>query len=103
MSFLRLGADGIALSGDKNTLYWTNLTGNTLYSIETTILRDFNRSEAEIQASVKTVTTLPSNTDGMTADRDNNLYMSGLSINGIMKFDAKTGDITRFVYNDTMV
>ncbi|ANQ23811.1 hypothetical protein BA893_19455 [Vibrio natriegens] len=97
------GADGIALSGDKNTLYWTNLTGNTLYSIETAILRDFSRSEAEIQASVKEVTTLPSNTDGMTADRDNNLYMTGLTINGIMKRDAKTGDVTRLVYEDTMV
>jgi len=97
------GADGIALSGDKNTLYWTNLTGNTLYSIETAILRDFSRSEAEIQASVKEVTTLPSNTDGMTADRDNNLYMTGLTINGIMKRDAKTGDVTRLAYDDTMI
>ncbi|KAA8597646.1 L-dopachrome tautomerase-related protein [Vibrio cyclitrophicus] len=97
------GADGIALSGDKNTLYWTNLTGNTLYSIETAILRDFNRSEAEIQASVKEVTTLPSNTDGMTADRDNNLYMTGLSINGIMKRDARTGDVIRLAFNETMV
>ncbi len=97
------GADGIALSGDKKTLYWTNLTGNTLYSIETAILRDFNRSEAEIQASVKNVTNLPSNTDGITADRENNLYMTGLTINGIMKRDAKTGDVTRLVYDDTMV
>ena len=97
------GADGIALSGDKNTLYWTNLTGNTLYSIETAILRDFNRSESEIQASVNEVATLPSNTDGMTADRDNNLYMTGLTINGIMKRDAKTGDITRLAYHENMV
>lgn len=97
------GADGIALSGDKKTLYWTNLTGNTLYSIETAILQDFDRSEAEIQASVKAVTTLPSNTDGMTADRDNNLYMTGLTINGIMKRDAKTGDVTRLTHNDDMV
>lgn len=97
------GADGIALSGDKKTLYWTNLTGNTLYSIETAILRDFSRSEDELQASVKEVTTLPSNTDGMTADRDNNLYMTGLTINGIMKRDAQTGDISRLTYNHEMV
>ncbi|ELA6610330.1 L-dopachrome tautomerase-related protein [Vibrio alginolyticus] len=97
------GADGVALSGDKKTLYWTNLTGNTLYSIETAILRDFKRSEAEIQASVKEVTTLPSNTDGMTADRDNNLYMTGLAINGIMRMDAQTGDVTRLAYDETMV
>ncbi|MDV7105135.1 L-dopachrome tautomerase-related protein [Vibrio sp. TH_r3] len=97
------GADGIALSGDKKTLYWTNLTGNTLYSIETALLRDFKRSEAELQASVKTVTNLPSNTDGMTADRDNNLYMTGLTINGIMKRDGKTGDVSRLTYDENMV
>jgi hypothetical protein len=27
---MRIGADGIALSGDKKTLYWTNLTGHAL-------------------------------------------------------------------------
>ncbi len=100
---MKTGADGIALSGDKKTLYWTNLTGNTLYSINTAILQDFSRSEAELESSVNVVTTLPSNTDGMTADRDNNLYMSGLTINGLMKYDAKTGDVSRFVYDKTMV
>jgi sugar lactone lactonase YvrE len=97
------GADGIALSGDKKTLYWTSLTGNTLYSIETALLRDFNRSDSELQASVKSVANLPSNTDGMTSDRENNLYMTGLTINGIMKLDAKTGDVTRLTYNEKMI
>lgn len=97
------GADGIALSGDKKTLYWTNLTGNTLYAIETTLLRDFTRSEDELQASVRVVTSLPSNTDGMTADRDGNLYMTGLTINGLMFRDAETGDVSRLTYNKDMV
>ncbi|WP_439258451.1 L-dopachrome tautomerase-related protein [Lonepinella sp. BR2271] len=97
------GADGIALSGDKETLYWTNLTGNTLYSIKTQILRDFSLPESEIEKHVKIVNLLPSNTDGMTADRAGNLYMTGLTINGLMKRDAKTGEISRLFYNQNMV
>lgn len=91
---MRTGADGIALSGDKKTLYWTNLTGNRLLSLPTALIRDFGKSEAEVQAAVKVVATLPSNTDGMTADRDGHLYMTGLTLNGVMHRHAKTGAIT---------
>jgi sugar lactone lactonase YvrE len=96
------GADGIALSGDKKTLYWTNLTGNTLYSLDTEPLRDFLTPENEIAGSVREVCTLPSNTDGITSDRDGNLYMTALTLNGIMRRDAKTGAITRYVYHREM-
>ncbi|WP_439839414.1 L-dopachrome tautomerase-related protein [Aeromonas caviae] len=97
------GADGIALSGDKKTLYWTNLTGNTLYSIPTAVLRDASLSDEQIEAKVKVENTLPSNTDGMTADRNNNLYMTGLTINGLTKRDGKTGELSRFAYDARMV
>lgn len=91
------GADGIALSGDKKTLYWTNLTGNRLMSVPTALLRDFSNSEAEIEKGIRVVNTLPSNTDGMTADRNGNLYLTALTLNGLMKRDAKTGKVSPFV------
>lgn len=97
---MKTGADGIALSGDKKTLYWTNLTGNRLLALPTALIRDFTKSEDEVKKAVKVVATLPSNTDGMTADRNNNLYMTALSLNGIMKRDAKTGAVTTLVAND---
>ena len=96
---MRTGADGIALSGDKKTMYWTNLTGNTLYSLPTILLRDFGTDETVLQNAVRAVMTLPSNTDGMTCDRDGNLYMTALMINGLMRLDAETGQLTRFVYH----
>ncbi|RKP51976.1 hypothetical protein D7S86_18120 [Pararobbsia silviterrae] len=100
---MRTGADGIALSGDKRTLYWTNLSGHTLYSIDTALLRDFDTSEAVLRTSVKRVATLPSNTDGMTADREGNLYMTALEMNGLMFRNAKTGAISTYVINPEMV
>lgn len=93
------GADGIALSGDKKTLYWTSLTGHSLWALDAAILRDFSKSEAEIQDAVRLITTLPSNTDGMTADRDGNVYMTALTLNGLMKLDAKTGLVERFAFH----
>jgi len=99
---MRTGADGIALSGDKDTLYWTNLTGNTLYSLDTDLLRDFTTSETVIENAVRVVTSLPSNTDGMTADRAGNVYMTALSLDGLMKLDGKTGQLSRFVHHPQM-
>ena len=97
---MKTGADGIALSGDKKTLYWTNLTGNRLLSLPTALLRKPGVTEAEVAQAVKVEATLPSNTDGMTADRANNLYMTGLMLNGIMKRDARTGQVSTLVAHD---
>jgi sugar lactone lactonase YvrE len=94
---MKTGADGIALSGDKKTLYWTNLTGNRLLSLPTELIRDFSKTEQEVKQAVTVVAMLPSNTDGMTSDRNNNLYMTALSLNGIMKRDAKTGAVSTLV------
>lgn len=99
---MQTGADGIALSGDKKTLYWTNLTGNTLYTLDTVLLRDFSMPDAVLQKAVRRVAALPSNTDGMTADRDNNLYMTALTLNGILRRDGSTGKIERFLFHPEM-
>lgn len=96
------GADGIALSGDKKTLYWTNLTGHTLWSLDTTVLRDFLKTEQDVRNAVQEVATLPSNTDGMTADRANNVYMTALTLNGLMKLNAQTGIVERFAFHPEM-
>lgn len=97
---MKTGADGLALSGDKKTLYWTNLTGNRLLSLPTSVIRDFSRPEDEVKKAVKIEAKLPSNTDGMTADRAGNLYMTALTLNGLMKRDAATGEVSTFVTHD---
>lgn len=99
---MRTGADGIALSGDKSTLYWTNLTGNHLYRLPTEILRDFDTNETVIENAVRVAAVLPSNTDGMTADNAGNVYMTALSLDGVMKFDESTGQVSRFLHHPEM-
>jgi sugar lactone lactonase YvrE len=99
---MRTGADGIALSGDKKTLYWTNLTGNTLYSLPTALLRDAKVSEAELQGAIRTEVVLPSNTDGLTADNDGNVYLTALQLNGVLKWDTNTRRLSQVGYHPEM-
>jgi len=47
------GADGITLSPDSATLYFSPLTSRRLYSIPTAVLSDFNADERTISAAVK--------------------------------------------------
>lgn len=97
---MRTGADGIALSGDKKTLYWTNLTDNRLLRIPTATLRDPKLSETDLEKMIRVDSVLPSNTDGMTSDRKGNIYMTALTLNGLMKRDAYTGKVTTLLTND---
>jgi sugar lactone lactonase YvrE len=97
---MRTGADGIALSGDKRTLYWSNLTGNRLLSLPANLLRDFSTPEATIRSAVKVEKTLPSNMDGMTSDRDNNLIMTALSLNGLTLWDRDSNEVKPYYIND---
>lgn len=100
---MRTGADGIALSGDRKTLYWTNLTGNTLYSLPTALLRDASVSESELQAAVRVEVVLPSNTDGLTADKAGNIYLTALQLNGVLKYDTNTRRLSQVAYHPEMV
>lgn len=97
---MRTGADGIALSGDKKTLYWSNLTGNRLLSLPTSLLRDFGTAESTIKSAVKVEKTLPSNMDGMTSDRDGNLIMTALTLNGLTLWDRASDQITPYFTDD---
>jgi len=99
---MRTGADGIALSGDKKTLYWTNLTGNILYSLPAALLRDPNATEQQVRMAVRQVNTMISNTDGMTCDRDNNVIATALMINGLQIREAKTGQVRPFFIHPEM-
>jgi sugar lactone lactonase YvrE len=71
---MRTGADGIALSADRSTLFFCPLTGRNLYSIDTSYLQDFTLPLLEIEKQVKAEVSKGSNTDGMAADNKGNVY-----------------------------
>ena len=80
----RVHADGIALSADREYLYYHALTGHTLYRIETRWLRPDAATTDALGAKVETVTqTGP--VDGIIFGPDGALYLTALEENAVKR------------------
>jgi sugar lactone lactonase YvrE len=71
----KVHADGIALSPDREWLYYQALTGRTLYRVPTAALRDPRISKAELARAVQVVGT-PGPADGLEATEAGILHTS---------------------------
>lgn len=100
---MRTGADGIALSADRRTLYWCALTARHLYSIETDLLRDFSTDQQALAAAVIDHGDKGTNTDGLGADDRGFIYYSMLEGKGIGVFDPGSGEYRTLVTDDRMI
>ncbi|WP_267378410.1 MULTISPECIES: alpha/beta fold hydrolase [unclassified Sphingomonas] len=76
-------ADGIAISNDGRTLYYQALTGNTLYAIDTALLRP-EVDEAARAAGVRTVARTHV-ADGLWMSKAGTLYITSPTDNGISR------------------
>lgn len=85
-----LGINGIALSPDGSTLYWTVTTGRHGFSVPTAILCDASAAAAGVSAAVVDLGDVGGNTDGILTDGAGNLYITDVSRGGIVKYDPRT-------------
>ncbi len=90
---VKINSDGIALSPDKQWLYYKPLTDNRLYRVNTAVLRDFNTTAEQIAAKVEDIGKFVT-TDGMEFDSDGNLYMGDLENSRIVKISPDNKMIT---------
>lgn len=81
-------ADGIAISNDGRTLYYQALTGKTLYSVDTAMLRD-GVSEAQRGAAVKIVAQTHV-ADGLWMSKAGELYLSSPTDYSIKRLNGST-------------
>lgn len=81
---LAVASDGIALSADGQTLYFTPLSSRHLYSVATALLRDASVSEAQLAAAVQDLGEKGAS-DGMEADAAGALYAGDYEHNSIRK------------------
>ncbi|CAG9314426.1 unnamed protein product [Blepharisma stoltei] len=95
---METGADGIALSCDKRTLYYTPLTSQYLYSIDTMYLRD-PKYHANISNYVQPIGWKKSASDGLAASEKNNLYITALEYNSVYKQPDITNVASDFSVN----
>lgn len=97
---MKLGINGIALSPDGKTLYWTVTTGLHAFSISTDILRNPSSSDAVISAAVHDIGDVGGNTDGIVTDARGNLYITDVTHGGIVKYDPKSKKIALIASDD---
>jgi sugar lactone lactonase YvrE len=90
---LVLGVNGIALSPDGNTLYWTVTTGTHAYAIPTAPLRDAHTRPDALAAAVRDLGDVGGNTDGIVTDKAGNVWITDVTHNGLVRYDPRTGTL----------
>jgi sugar lactone lactonase YvrE len=100
---MRTGADGIALSHDRLTLYWCPLTSRNLYCIDTALLQDFSTPDADLENAVVDLGSKGTNTDGMTADNQGRIWFTMLEGMGMGYYDPADGGMHRVVADERMI
>ncbi|MDB5028763.1 MAG: gluconolactonase [Candidatus Eremiobacteraeota bacterium] len=80
------GADGIALSPDGKTLWWTPLGSYDLYSIETDILTSPHPSPEEVERHVVKHESRDFASDGLDTDREGRVYFTDVTRGTLRRF-----------------
>lgn len=90
------GVDGIALSCDRNRLYYTPLTSRTMHYIETRYLRDAyweDISDKTVKLGYKR-----SASDGFIGSEKGKIYVTAIELNTVFKIDGTITNPTDFHY-----
>ena len=85
---LKVNSDGIALSPDREWLFWKPLTDDKLYKARTADLRDAKLKDSDLVAKVVDLGHV-NITDGMEFDKKGNLYFGDMEKNAILKISPK--------------
>jgi sugar lactone lactonase YvrE len=91
---LKVGINGIALSADGATLYWTVTAGTKLWSAPAGMLRNPKVGGPALAAAVRNRGTVGGNTDGIVTAPDGQIYITDVSRNGIARFNPWDGKMS---------
>jgi len=81
---LKVNSDGIALSPDREWLYFKPITDDKLYRIRTAYLRDGSLKDSQLLKRVEDLGHFTT-TDGMEFDKQGNLYFGDIENDSIVK------------------
>ncbi|WP_282636487.1 L-dopachrome tautomerase-related protein [Sphingobacterium thalpophilum] len=95
------GVNGIELSNDFKTLYWTIPTNPNYYSISTDIISDLNLSDVDIRKSIHWEGQIVSN-GGICIDNKGGLYFGDASRYSIIKKD-RSGNVSLAAYDPRLI
>lgn len=95
---METGADGIALSCDKRTLYYTPLTSRTLYAINTKFLQQAT-SQSNLSEHVVKLGYKLSASDGLICSQNGHMYLTALELNAVLFQSDITPNAENFQFN----
>lgn len=81
------GADGIAISPDGKTLYYSPLISHRLYSVSVDALVNRDKSESDVASTVKDLGERPGASDGLESDAQGRVYLSDYEHNAIHRLN----------------
>ncbi|ACI50941.1 major royal jelly protein [Gluconacetobacter diazotrophicus PA1 5] len=83
-TFVSGGVDGITLSPDSATLYYSPLTSRRLYSLPTALLSDFSKTDADLAAAVADLGE-KGVADGLATDPQGRIYTTNFEHDAIFR------------------
>lgn len=86
--------DGIALSPDRETLYYAPLASTRMFSVSTAPLRSFLSTMDQISATVQDLGDKGVATGGMNADSAGKVYFGGEQTSSVYSWDPAAGALT---------
>lgn len=85
---IKMGADGIAISNDGKTLFYSPLASRRIYSVSTEALADGKLSDEQTATSVKEIGPRDFASDGLHTDLAGNLLLTDYEHNAIRRRDT---------------
>ncbi|KAI9291857.1 MRJP-domain-containing protein [Neoconidiobolus thromboides FSU 785] len=100
----KISSNGIEISKDKKTLYYTPLSSRTLYSVPVEALINRKLSEDDLGKLVKVeILDKGSASAGLISDKDGNIYITNIEQNSITKFNPNTKELSLVVRHPNLL
>lgn len=87
---LAIGINGITLSPDGETLYWSITTGDALYAIDTSLIRNFSTEQNVISERVKGPFRFGGGSDAIIGLDNGHLLVTDITNNRLVNFNPET-------------
>lgn len=97
------GADGIALSPDGATLWWTPLVSHDIWTIATDILADTTKNDQEVARAVTAGPDRDFASDGLDTDREGRVYFTDITNNAIQRYVPAQNRFETIAKDDRLV
>jgi sugar lactone lactonase YvrE len=100
---LAVGINGVTLSADRKTLYWSITSGDGIYSAPTAALLDAKLTADALAKSVDGPIRIDGGSDGLVTDRKGRIIVTNLTRNSVLALDPKSKTLTTIAEGTDMI